>query len=350
MLDEGDDLGARLEGGHLDFPRMREGGLTGAFFSVWVDPRRYQGDAAWERARALARVIREATEAHSDEAAFCTTADEVRAAAANGRLAVLMGVEGAHALGSAEPATLLSRLREIHAMGARYLTITWSTDNPLGHASTGDAPAGGLTVLGREVIREMNRLGMMVDVSHVSDQTFDDIMDVTERPVLASHSSARALAEHPRNMRDDMIRRVAEGGGVVCVNFYADYIDPAYRERKRRLMGAHRGRFRAAMTSSVPYTERGGVERDLALAIAPDLAPPTIEVLGAHFDHIAEVGGAETVCLGSDFDGVSELPVGLDDVADLPALREELARRGLDVGAIFGENLLRVLGAQRAPL
>jgi membrane dipeptidase len=349
MIDDGADVTSALEGGHLDFPRMREGGLSGAFFSVWVNPRRYRGEAAWERALAMARAIRQVSETHPDVAALCTTGDEVRRAVADGKIALLIGVEGAHALGTGDRDLTLSRLRELYDLGARYMTITWSTDNPLGHSSSGRAPARGLTELGREVVREMNRMGMIVDVSHVSDQTFSDIMDVTEKPVLASHSSCRALSDHPRNMTDEMIRRVGENGGAVCVNYFATYVDAAYAARRRVIERQHRAEFAAATVGVAHYADRGRVERELALGFAPDLSPPTLATLGEHFAHIRDLVGEEHVCLGSDFDGVSELPVGFDDVSDLGLLLAELERRGMQLRPILGGNVLRVLDAQRSP-
>jgi len=346
MLD-GDDIAERLADGHLDIPRMREGGLHGAFFSIWVNPRQYQGEAAWERALALTRAVHQVAERHPEQAAVCTTAAQVSAAALADRVCLLIGVEGGHALGSDDPEVVLERLREMHELGARYMTITWSTDNPLGHSSTGEHPELGLTDLGRRVVREMNELGMIVDVSHVSDQTFEDIMDVTEKPVFASHSSARALAEHPRNMTDAMIRRVAEGGGAVCVNYYSQYIDIPYRDHVRRLREEHADRFEAlAEEHGEDWMARVQAERELAASLDPELTPPGIEQLGAHFAHIVEVAGPEAACLGSDFDGIPELPTGLEDVSKLPALRAELERRELPVRPIFGGNVLRILEAQ----
>lgn len=347
MLDAGDDLAERLPGGHLDLPRMREGGLTGAFFSVWVDPRDHPGEAAWERALALTHAIRAVAERHPDRAALCTSADEVRRAHAEGKIALLIGVEGGHALGDPRSDdVILERLRQLHALGARYLTITWSTDNRLGHASTGAHPERGLTALGRRVVREMNRLGMIVDVSHVSDRTFWDVLEVSERPVLASHSSCRALADHPRNLTDAMIRAVAEKGGAVCVNFYTQFIDTAYAARRRALEHRHQPRFAELRRAHPRAWERWTHQNALARELDPELAPPTIARLGEHVAHVVEVAGAHAACLGSDFDGVGELPLGMDDVSDLPALRAELERRGLDVAPIFGENVLRVLAAQ----
>ena len=350
MLDDGDDIADRLEDGHLDIPRMRDGGLHAAFFSIWVDPREHQDEAAWERAKALIAAVRRVAEEHPDAAVIATSANDVRDAAAAGKIALLMGTEGGHALGSADPDVVIARLREMHGLGVRYMTITWSTDNPLGHSSTGEHPDRGLTELGRQVIGEMNRLGMIVDVSHVSDRTFSDILEMTSRPVLASHSSARALADHPRNMTDAMIRRVGEQGGAVCVNYYSQYIDIAYRDRRRAIEEQHAARFEALATEHErDWIARSLAQRRLAFEIDPTLEAPTVETLGEHFAHIVRIAGPTAACLGSDFDGVPELPVGLEDVSKLPALRAELERRGLELRPIFGENVLRVLAAQTAP-
>ena len=349
MLDDGDDIAERLHGGHLDIPRMREGGLHAAFFSIWVDPREHQGEAAWERAKALIGAVRRVAEQHPELAVIATTAADVRRAAQDGKIALLMGTEGGHALGTADPDVAIARLREMHGLGVRYMTITWSTDNPLGHSSTGEHPDRGLTELGRRVIAEMNRLGVIVDVSHVSDRTFEDIMDVTTRPVIASHSSVRALADHPRNMTDAMIRRVGAQGGAVCVNYYSQYIDIAYRDRRRAIEERHADRFEAlANEHERDWIARSLAQRRLAFELDPTLEAPTVETLGEHFAHIVEIAGPTAACLGSDFDGVPELPAGLEDVSKLPALRAELERRGLPLRPLFGENVLRVLEAQSA--
>ncbi len=349
MLDQREDPIGPLDGGHLDVPRMREGGLSGAFFSVFVNPGRFQGEAAWERALALTERIRAFAEAH-DEVVLCTSAEEVRAAYGHGKIAVLMGVEGAQALGTDDPALVLERLRRLYALGNRYMTITWSTDNALGHSSLGESPEEGLTPLGRRVVRAMNRLGMAVDVSHVSEATFWDIMAVTRRPVLASHSAARALADIPRNMSDAMIRRVAEGGGAVCLNFFSQFLDRDYRLQRRRVAWSHRRRFRALRARQqrdrMHWVDRGRETAALAREIDETLMPPTLKTLGAHVAHVVSLGGEGAACLGSDFDGVSELPLGMRDVRDLPRLAAELRRRGLAPAPIFGENVLRVLAAQ----
>lgn len=346
MLDEGDDPFEALEGGHLDVPRMRAGGLHAAFFSIYVRPRDYQGEAAWQRALALIQRVREVAEAHPDAASLCTDAACVRRAASEDRIAMLMGVEGAHALGTEDPDQVLARIRQLHRLGARYMTLTWSVDSPLGHSSTGANPAAGLTPLGVRAVRLMNELGMMIDISHVSDQTFWDALEITTKPVLASHSSARSLADHPRNMSDEMIRAVGQQGGAVCVNYYTQYIDTDYRGRRRAIEFRRQRAFEPLEARYPNWVDRGRAAFALAQELDPDLRPPTLETLGAHFARVVELAGPGGACLGSDFDGVPELPIGMDGVEDLGALRQELERRELPVRPIFGENVLRVLAAQ----
>ncbi len=344
----GDDLASELTGGHLDLPRMRRGGLTAAFFSIWVDPRRYRGEAAYRRALALVDAVRAVPERHPDVAVLCTTAACVRDAAATGKVALLMGVEGAHALGTRDPEATIERLRELHRLGARYMTITWSTDNPLGHSSTGRHPDRGLTPLGRRVIEEMNRLGMIVDVSHVSDATFYEALEASTKPALASHSSMRALADHPRNLTDDMVRALAARGGAVCINYYPDFIDAGYRAARRRIERANRQEFEEVRARLDWRTGLGLAELELATRLDPSLRRPDVETLAAHFEHAVRVGGPRAVCMGSDFDGVGELPRGLDDVAALPALVASLRQRGVPIAQVAGENVLRILDAQTA--
>lgn len=345
LLDEHADLASRLPNGHVDLIRMREGGLSAVFMSIWVDPRRYPGEEAWTRAQALIASVRDFVAAHPDQVVLATTADEVRQANREGHAAMLMGIEGAHAFGEAEPEVLLQRLEESARLGVRYVTLTWTNDNVFGHASTGHHPGRGLTDLGRTLVTRMNDLGVMVDVSHVSDRTVLDAIEVTRSPVIASHSSARALADHPRNLSDVLLRRIAENHGAVCINYYAHFIDPAYGEARRALEREHRAEFDALPRgrSWTTATARNA----LAHQLAPDLHPPTIRTLGAHFAHVAEVAGMDAVCMGSDFDGISE-PTGIVDVSEMGNIYAELTRRSLDVQRIAGENVLRVMAANEA--
>jgi len=348
MLDEDADLSQRLPDGHVDLVRMREGGLSGVFLSIWVDPRKYRGERAWRRTLALINVVDELVRDHPEEAALCTTGEEVRAAFAAGKAAILMGVEGAHGLGTNDLEVALERTRQLYRRGVRYMTITWSTDNDFGHSSTGRQPLLGLTDAGRALVTELNTLGMIVDVSHVSDTTFEDILGLTTRPVLASHSSCRDLAAHPRNVTDAMIRRIGANGGAVCVNFYAQFLDATYRAGRRRVQRRHPEEFAALQEAHDHYRARSAAARALAERLDPALAYPSVERLADHIAHVVEVAGPGAACLGSDFDGVGELPAGMDDVSDLPTLRAGLEARSLPVSAVFGENVLRVLDAQHA--
>lgn len=335
-----------LPDGHLDLPRMREGGLSAVFLSIWVDPRRYSGEEGWARAQALIRRVRDFAREHPEETVLASTAEDVRRAHASNRIALLMGLEGAHGLGHSDDDTLLSRLARVHADGVRYMTVTWTNDNRFGHASTAAHRHRGLTPLGRRLIGEMNRLGIIVDVSHVSDRTAHDILDLSTRPVLASHSAVRALADHPRNIPDDLIRRIAERGGAVCVNYYAHFLDPEYGARRRALEREHSEAF-AHLRGRSWQTARE--RNEIATRLAPSLRPPPLAVLADHIAHVIRIGGPGAACLGSDFDGVSELPEGMRDATDLPRLFEELTRRELPLAMIAGENVLRVLAAQSDP-
>ncbi len=293
MLDMKADITARLTDGHIDVPRMREGGLTAAFFSIWVDAR-YARGTAFQRALDLIGAVRALPDTNR-EVELATTADDVRGAAARGHIAALMGVEGGHAIENS-----LEKLDSLYRLGVRYMTLTWNNGNDWAGSSTDPKRHGGLTSFGRQVVERMNQLGMLVDVSHVSDQTFRDVLATSTRPVIASHSSCRALAHHPRNLSDEQLRAIARNGGVVG--------------------GRH----------------------------AESLDVPTIDRLVDHIDHAVQVMGIDHVGLGSDFDGISVLPRPMKDATSLPELIRALEGRGYsdsDVRKILGENFLRVLTA-----
>ena len=346
---DGKDIATRLADGHLDLPRMREGGLNAVFFSIWLYPPDYRGDAAWRQALMLVGTVRDFVEAHADQVVLCTDGPCVRATAAAGKIAFLMGLEGGDGLGTGNYGIARRRLAELYELGVRYMTITWTIDNALGHASTGAHPERGLTAMGRRLVGEMNRLGIIIDVSHVSDQTVRDILELSERPVLASHSSARAVADHRRNLPDDLIRGIAERGGAVCVNYFSQYIDDDYRARREAVEAANPERFAQNTRDHEAYDERMAAAYQLALELDPNLSPPTVARVADHIARVIQIGGDGAACLGSDFDGVPEMPVGLEDVAALPNLRGELERRRIPVAAVFAENVLRVLDAQAGP-
>jgi membrane dipeptidase len=293
----------------VDLPRMRDGGLDAAFFSIYM-PGTVTGPIAVRRALDLIDAVRRLTERHPADLVLATSAADIRAAHQAGRIAVLMGVEGGHMIDND-----LSVLRDFARLGVRYLTLTHAVNTDWADSS-GDKPAhGGLTDFGKEVVRELNRLGVMVDVSHVSDQAFWDALAVSRAPLLASHSSCRALSGHPRNMTDDMIKALAAKGGVIDINYSATFLDDTL--------------YRATL-GNVPAAERPRV----SWARIVD-----------HIDHVVKLVGPTHVGLGSDFDG-TRLPDGMDDVSMLPKITEALVRKGYseeDIRGILGENVLRLM-------
>ena len=340
MLDMRTDISARLTDGHVDVPRMREGGLTAAFFSIWVDARYGQG-TAFRRAIDLIGSVRALADTNQG-VELATSADGVRAAAARGHIAVLMGVEGGHAIENS-----LEKLDSLYRLGVRYMTLTWNNGNDWAGSSADPHRHGGLTDFGRRVVRRMNELGMLVDVSHVSDSTFWDVLATSTRPVIASHSSCRALAHHPRNLSDDQLRTIAANGGVVGINFYPVFLDDHFRnqyeELRRRLKpetDAIRARYQGYPGESAFEVDKFVGQR------AKSLDVPSIDRLLDHIDHAVQVMGIDHVALGSDFDGISVLPTPMKDATSLPELVRALHRRGYsddDVRKILGENFLRLL-------
>jgi membrane dipeptidase len=342
MLDMRTDISARLADGHIDVPRMREGGLTAAFFSIWVDAR-YGRGTAFQRAIDLIGAVRALADTNHD-VELATTGEEVRAAAARGHIAALMGVEGGHAIENS-----LEKLDSLYRLGVRYMTLTWNNSNDWAGSSTDVRRRGGLTQFGRRVVRRMNELGMLVDVSHVSDSTFWDVLATSTKPVIASHSSCRALAHNPRNLSDDQLRAIARNGGVVGINFYPVFLDDHFRhqyaELRRRLepeTDAIHARYRG-------HPGRSAFEVDKFVGQhAESLDVPSIDRLLDHIDHAVQVMGIDHVALGSDFDGISVLPMPMKDATSLPELVRALQGRGYsdgDVRKILGENFLRLLTA-----
>ena len=342
MLDMRTDISARLPDGHVDVPRMRAGGLTAAFFSIWVDGR-YGRRTAFRRALDLIAAVRALADTNP-EVELATTADGVRAAAARGHIAALMGVEGGHAIENS-----LAKLDSLYRLGVRYMTLTWNNGNDWAGSSTDVRRNGGLTAFGRRVVRRMNELGMLVDVSHVSDATVRDVLATTTRPVIASHSSCRALSHHPRNLTDDQLRAIAQNGGVVGINFYPVFLDDHFRaqyEELRRRLGPEIDSIRARYRGR-PGESAFEVDKFVG-ASAAELDVPTIDRLVDHIEHAVQVMGIDHVGLGSDFDGISVLPVPLKDASSLPELVRALAARGFsdaDVRKILGENFLRLLSS-----
>ncbi|HEV2762946.1 MAG TPA: dipeptidase, partial [Pyrinomonadaceae bacterium] len=274
---------------------------------------------------------------------LATTAADIRRAASEGKLAALLGLEGGYALDEK-----LESVERYYQMGVRYISVTW-THSTSWAGSSGDAAGRtrGLDDFGRRVIREMNRLGVMVDVSHVSDKTFWDIVETSTMPVIATHSNARAIVPHPRNLTDEQIRALAATGGVVCVVFYPAFVEPGWDERKKVLDAEIRPQVSAAGRAAVGSGSHKRLARDrVRLREFARLPPVTVARVVDHIDHIVRLVGVEHVGIGSDFDGIQAVPKDLASVADLPNLTAELLRRGYtedDVHKILGGNILRVM-------
>jgi membrane dipeptidase len=351
FLDEGFDIGmvTPVSKGSVDLQKVRQGNLGAEFFSIWVEPGYFDGHYA-KRALDLIDSVYDQALRHPDQMVMAYSAgDIVRARTGpHKKFAVLLGVEGGHAIEND-----LHMLRDFYRLGVRYMTLTWSNSNEWADSS-GDVNDpkvphhDGLTPFGKQVVAEMNRLGMMVDVSHVSDKTFWDVMAVSKAPVIASHSSARALANHPRNMTDEMLKAMAKNGGVVMVNFYDAFLDENFRlasaaqePEREAAIKANEARIRAEGKPLNYLTVEDPIEK----AWAAKLPRPPFKVLIDHIDHIAKVAGVEHVGLGSDFDGNPAMPQGMDSAADLLKITQALLDRGYtapQIKAILGGNLLRV--------
>jgi len=340
------DFGARHDDadGDMDLPRIIEGGLDVQFWSVYTGRLDAPGDGlrlALERIDA----VHQMAERYPDDFAVAYDVAGIRAAVAAGKRVSLMGIEGGHIIEESLPA-----LRDFHRLGVRYLTLTHSFHTTWGDSSgtTSTPPPehGGLTEFGRDVVREMNRIGMLVDISHVSDATFYDAIETSRAPVIASHSSARAVADHPRNMSDAMLRALARNGGVVMINFYPAYIDEAANRATRAYFAEHGARLAAMREETAGDPEAQGAAMRAHFADHP-VPQTSLDVLLDHFDHAISVAGPAHVGLGADWDGVASMPVGMEDVSQLPALTRGLLARGHSaetVRGVLGENVLRALG------
>jgi membrane dipeptidase len=344
LFEKGFDLGARHANGNIDIPRMREGGLDALFFSIWV-PSDVTGPPAVKRAMDLIDSVREAVRTHPDDLVLATTAADIRRAAGEHKIAALMGMEGGHMIDND-----LRLLRNYAALGVRYLTLTHFKNTDWADSST-DTPAhNGLTAFGKDVVRELNRLGMMVDISHVADKTFYDAVTVSRAPVIASHSSCRAISHHARNMTDDMLRALAKNGGVVMINYETSFLSEEHRLASEKEGGG-------VVSQLAELSKKcGGDEACSTLEAARinteamnsgKLPKVMWEKIIEHIDHAVKVAGIDHVGLGSDFDGAT-MPIGMEDASKLPKLTGALLAKGYseaDVTKILGGNILRVMEA-----
>ncbi|MGA3090800.1 MAG: dipeptidase [Terriglobales bacterium] len=349
FLDEHYDIGSTdpNDPGHISLDKAKAGNLGAEFFSIWVEPETNRGHFAHHTLDLIDAVYEQAAR-HPDRMQMAFSSADIERTHREHKLAALLGIEGGHSIEND-----IRLLRDYYRLGVRYMTLSWSNTNEFADSSGDiDDPRiehhNGLTEGGKQIVLEMNRLGMLVDISHVADKTFYDAIAISKAPVIASHSSARALTNHPRNMTDDMLRAVANNGGVVQVNFYSAFIDENYRKaadaqaKDRDLAVAANAERLKAAGKTVTYLDDDRVERQWAAMIP---RPPLASLID-HIDHIAKVAGIDHVGLGSDFDGVSgATPEGIDSAADLPKITQALLDRGYgaaDIRKILGANLLRV--------
>ncbi len=335
------DHGSGDDTTHVDYPRMRDGGFDAAFFSIYM-PGTVTGPEAVKRSLVLIDRVRRLAELHPNEIALATTAAEVRAAHKAGKIAALMGMEGGHMIDES-----LEVLRDYQRLGVRYLTLTHNVNTPWADSVAGKPEHNGLTPFGKDVVRELNRLGVMVDISHVADKTFWDALEVSTAPIVASHSSARALSGHPRNMSDEMIKALAAKGGVIQINYLDEYLDndlyqaTAARRTRVQALGAD-------LEKRFPgdgNADRRRQELRAAQESMPPLPTASWERIIDHIDHVVKLVGPTHVGLGSDFDGAT-MPVGMEDCTQLPKITAALLQRGYaeqDVKNILGENLLHLM-------
>lgn len=341
QLDVTQDLSQLTPPMHTDIARLRAGGVGGQFWSVYV-PASLQGAEATAQVMVQIDLVRELVRRHPDVFAMAYTAEDIERTHAEGRIASLIGMEGGNALNNS-----LAVLRSFYALGARYITLTHSQNLDWADASTDEAAHDGLTPFGVAVVREMNRLGMLVDLSHVSEATMNDALDATRAPVIFSHSSAFALNDHPRNVPDAVLRRVAENGGVVMVTFVPGFISAAVRDWSRARSAEQQHIQDAANTAGSDMATAAQNQADLEVWEAAHPRPvATLNQVADHIEHIRDVAGIDHVGLGGDFDGIETTVEGLDGVEDYPGLLEELARRGwsdADLARLAGGNVLRVM-------
>lgn len=320
---------------HTDLLRLRKGGMGGVFWSAYVPADTVRTGNSLQQTLEQIDLIHRLVRRYPQDLELALTADDIERIHAQGKIASLIGIEGGHSIQNS-----LGVLRQLYAMGARYMTLTHSDTLDWADSATDEPKHGGLAPFGEEVVREMNRLGMLVDISHVSPDTMKDALRITKAPVIASHSSAYAIAQHPRNVPDDVLVLLKQNGGVVMVNFFSGFVVPESARRMNHM-------FEARRELRVKYPDDKEYERALALWRKENpIEAGTIHILIDHIDHIVKTAGIDHVGLGSDFDGITTSPAQLEDVSCYPYITQELLNRGYKAGEIhqiLGRNVLRVL-------
>jgi membrane dipeptidase len=336
------DLGKRDTEGHVDIPRMREGGLNAQFFSIFISGK-ILGPPAIQQALDQIDIIRQNIRQHRKDLTLATTAEEIRQAHAQGKIAILMGIEGGHMIGNH-----IRMVRVFSALGVRYMTLAHFYNDEWADSSTDKPAHNGLTDFGKDVVREMNRQGMLVDISHVSDKTFYDALEVSKVPPIASHSSVRAISNHPRNMSDDMIKALSAKGGVIQINYERNYLSEEYRKAFEVVAGdvsRMEEKFKKECGDDNVCIGRAEIKLEKELTDAGKLPHVSWEKIIEHIDHVVKLVGPDHVGLGSDFDG-ADMPDGLEDCSKLPKITEALLRKGYseeNIRKILGGNILRVM-------
>ena len=346
MVDEDFDLATNSVGKyhrdgdpfHTDLARFKASGLTGEFFSIYVGGNRMQTHDSMRRAMDLIDATYREVEKHPGQLTMCTTADEIRRAKKSNKLCVLMGIEGGYAIENS-----LYALRNFYRLGIRYMTLTHNVSHDWADAHAGEVKNNGLSEFGKEVVREMNRLGMLIDISHVSVKVMNDALDISTAPIIASHSSARGVRDHTRNVPDEVLKRVAQNGGVMMINFYPGFLDE--RTSKEDTERSTRLRPQIEALRKQYENDRQGfnaAERKL-LAENPIYIADYKRIVD-HIDHMKKVAGIDIIGIGSDYDGVPYLPAGMDGAEDLVLVTYEMLRRGYteqEIRKVLGENFLR---------
>lgn len=331
----------RLRGGQLSLATAQRGGLHAEFFAAWVEPKEWAGRFA-ERTRSLIQSVHNEVAWSQQTMHLCTTADQIVDAKSKGQFATLIGIEGGHSIEAR-----LDFLEEFYLSGARYMTLTWSNNNEWADSSGDQERHGGLTAFGREVVHKMNHLGMMVDISHVSDKTFWDVIRTSKAPIFASHSSCRSLTASARNLTDDMMRAIANNGGLVCINFFPAFIDEDWRVRWAQLRPERNARQEEVAAAyrereePVPFSVSTAVDHEFL----EHMPRASFQALIDHFEYAIQLVGIEHVGIGTDFDGIPVPPDKINSAADLPVVTAALLERGHtpeDLKKVLGENMLRL--------
>jgi membrane dipeptidase len=342
---EGEDISVETRVGHSDLVRLKKGGVDIQVFAVWVDPIAFE-KKPFKRAKDMIDTLYSIARRNSDKIAVVRNSAELEKALAEGKICAVIGVEGGHAIENS-----IEKLEELYKLGVRYLGLTWNNSTDWASSAFDETTnpdkvkITGLSEFGKKVVEKMNELGMIVDVSHLGEKAFWDVVKVTKKPIIASHSSVYKLCPHYRNLKDEQIKAIAQTGGVVFVNFYAEYIDSTFNTKRKKLEEKYKAQFDSIrVLYEHDQNAYRRARRQLMQKIAEELRPP-LDVLIDHIDYIAKLVGVDHVGIGSDFDGISITPLEMDDVTFLPNITKKLLDRGYstdDVKKILGGNFLRV--------